>query len=152
MNTFTIRVYGVLVNKDLEVLVSDEREGGLEFTKFPGDGLEYGEGLLDGLKREFLEECGARIEILRHINTTDFLVQSVFNNKQVIGVHYHVGHISPLHGPLSSRRFGFEADEFLVQVSQWVAISRFQADDLTLDMDSASWKTFLSIISHDLDF
>lgn len=152
MNTFTIRVYGVLVNKDLEVLVSDEREGGLEFTKFPGGGLEYGEGLLDGLKREFLEECGARIEILRHIYTTDFFVQSVFNNKQVIGVYYHVRPVSPLHGRFSKRRFDFEAGKLLDQVFRWVPISRLQAEGLTFEMDRAAWKTFLSENSHDLNF
>jgi len=29
----------------------------MQFSKFPGGGLEYGEGLIEGLKREFVEEC-----------------------------------------------------------------------------------------------
>ncbi|HEY0897744.1 MAG TPA: NUDIX hydrolase, partial [Sphingobacteriaceae bacterium] len=48
---FNVRVYGLLINHRQEILISDEEEYGVRFTKFPGGGLEYGEGLLDGLKR-----------------------------------------------------------------------------------------------------
>ena len=53
MKSFNIRVYGILLNDRNEVLVSDECRNGYSFTKFPGGGLEFGEGLVDGLKREF---------------------------------------------------------------------------------------------------
>jgi hypothetical protein len=42
---FNIRVYGLLINKQQEVLVTDEYRIGMYMTKFPGGGLEYGEGL-----------------------------------------------------------------------------------------------------------
>ena len=44
MPLFNVRVYGLLINNQNEVLVSDEQEYGMRFTKFPGGGLEYGEG------------------------------------------------------------------------------------------------------------
>lgn len=42
---FNIRVYGILIDQDT-LLVSDERYGGLEFTKFRGGALEAGEGTM----------------------------------------------------------------------------------------------------------
>ena len=55
---FTIRVYGILVNENKRVLVSDEFIRGDYFTKFPGGGMELGEGTRDCLRREFKEETG----------------------------------------------------------------------------------------------
>ncbi|RZK13557.1 MAG: NUDIX hydrolase, partial [Flavobacterium sp.] len=52
MSYFNVRVYGVLINHDNQVLISDEQSGGRTFSKFPGGGLELGEGLIDALKRE----------------------------------------------------------------------------------------------------
>ena len=53
---FNIRVYGIVVNDRNELLVSDELVKGMQFTKFPGGGLEWGEGTQDCLVREFREE------------------------------------------------------------------------------------------------
>ena len=50
MKRFNIRVYGILINDRNELLVSDELIKGLQFTKFPGGGLEWGEGTMDCLK------------------------------------------------------------------------------------------------------
>ena len=61
MFRFNIRVYGILINDQNQVLVSDELIRGKHYTKFPGGGLEYGEGTRDCLKREFLEETGHEI-------------------------------------------------------------------------------------------
>ena len=72
MPKFNVRVYGLLINECNEVLISDEQEYGMRFTKFPGGGLELGEGLTDGLKREFVEECQVEVEVLSHFYTTDF--------------------------------------------------------------------------------
>ena len=53
---FNIRVYGILINEQKQVLVSDEFIRGNYYTKFCGGGLEKGEGTIDCLKREFIEE------------------------------------------------------------------------------------------------
>ena len=43
-----------------------KKEGGIEFTKFPGGGLEFGEGLRECLVREFLEETQQKVEVKEH--------------------------------------------------------------------------------------
>ena len=54
MNRFNIRVYGLLINEQKQVLVSDELIRGSYITKFPGGGLEFGEGTRNCLQREFM--------------------------------------------------------------------------------------------------
>ena len=59
INSFNIRVYGLILESG-SILLSKELIMGEEVFKFPGGGLEYGEGLIDGLNREFEEEMGQR--------------------------------------------------------------------------------------------
>ncbi len=88
---FNIRVYGILINDKDEVLISDESRNGFSFTKFPGGGLEWGEGTIDCLKREFMEELNLHIEVNDLYYCTDFFQQSAFNDKdQLISIYYKV--------------------------------------------------------------
>lgn len=86
---FTIRVYGLLVHGE-RVLVSEEVIKGRPISKFPGGGLEYGEGLKDCLVREIREEMGLDAIGLEHFYTTDFFQQSAFHSDpmQVVSVYY----------------------------------------------------------------
>lgn len=94
MKKFNIRVYGILINDQLQVLVSDERRCGFQFTKFPGGGLEWGEGLIDGLKREFKEELAIEIDVKDLFYVTDFFQVSAFHeNDQLISIYYLVSSI-----------------------------------------------------------
>ncbi|SEL05847.1 NUDIX domain-containing protein [Parapedobacter koreensis] len=152
MNNFSIRVYGILINGKQEVLISDEREYGMEFSKFAGGGLEYGEGLLEGLSREFMEECGTNIEILRHIHTTDVFFKSAFSDSQVIGVYYLVRNLAPFVCRFSEKRFDFEAGKEPDQVFRWVPLAELKAADLTFEMDRAAWQVLVSEKSYGLEF
>lgn len=85
-----IRIYGILLHQN-QILVSDELIRGNYFTKFPGGGLEIGEGTRDCLKREFKEETNLDVTIGDHIYTTDFFQQSAFKeNHQIISIYYFV--------------------------------------------------------------
>ena len=77
MHRFNVRVYGILI-KDGKVLVSDEYIKGNKITKFPGGGLEFGEGTIECIKREFIEEMQLPVEVISHFYTTDFFVSSAF--------------------------------------------------------------------------
>ncbi len=89
MPLFNVRVYGILIDSKKRVLVSDEFIRGNYFTKFPGGGLEFGEGTRDCLKREFKEETNLDVTIGEHIYTTDFFQISAFNNTdQILSIYY----------------------------------------------------------------
>ncbi|MDB5139474.1 MAG: hypothetical protein JWR12_1390 [Mucilaginibacter sp.] len=132
---FNIRVYGLLINNDNEILISDEQEYGMRFTKFPGGGLELGEGLIDGLKREFVEECNVEIEVLSHFYTTDFFVKSAFNNSQVISVYYLVKNKEPLNLTIKTILFDFEGAGEVLQSFRWVKLTDLGAEEFLFPTD-----------------
>ncbi len=112
---FNIRVYGILINDQKQVLVSDEFIRGNYYTKFPGGGLEFGEGTRDCLKREFMEEMNLQVKIDNHIYTTDYFQMSAFNPQhQIISIYYAVSALEPIKFPL--RNIPFDFDEHQLQV------------------------------------
>jgi 8-oxo-dGTP diphosphatase len=109
MPFFNVRVYGILINERNELLVSDEYIRGGYYTKFPGGGLEFGEGTRDCLKREFMEEMNLAVEVGEHIYTTDFFQLSAFlPNQQIISVYYFVKALEEITVPLRSKPFDFD--------------------------------------------
>lgn len=141
MSYFNVRVYGLLINASHEILISDEQEAGMQFSKFPGGGLELGEGLIDALKREFMEECHAEIEVLHHFYTTDFYEKSSFNDSQVISIYYFVREIKPLQLAFKSRVFDF--DPTSDQSFRWVDLTTLKPEDLTFKTDQTVVKLLL---------
>lgn len=135
MSYFNVRVYGLLINQNNEVLISDEEEYGFRFSKFPGGGLELGEGLIDGLKREFMEECDAEIEVLSHFYTTDFFEKSSFNDSQVISVYYIVKEKAPLQLAFKDVIYDFDGEGEILQAFRWVKIEDLNIEDITFKTD-----------------
>jgi ADP-ribose pyrophosphatase YjhB (NUDIX family) len=135
MYQFNVRVYGLLINDRNEILISDEQEYGMQFIKFPGGGLEYGEGLIDGLKREFVEECNVEIEVIRHFYTTDFYIKSAFNDSQIISIYYLVKNITPLNIIIKTRPFDFDGDGDVLQSFRWVKLTDLQPESVTFPID-----------------
>lgn len=135
MSYFNVRVYGLLINNNNEVLLSDEFEYGQFFTKFPGGGLELGEGLIEALKREFVEECNVEVEIISHFYTTDFYEKSSFNDSQVISIYYLVSAKAELNLNFKERKFEF--DDNVNQSFRWVSLKELTEDDVTFKTDKA---------------
>ena len=140
MSKFNVRVYGLLINDNDEVLISDEQEYGMCFTKFPGGGLEYGEGLIDGLKREFMEECDTEIEVITHFYTTDFFIKSAFNDTQVISVYYLVKNITELKLDIKTMVFDFDGDGDVLQSFRLVKLNDLSEDDFAFPADKQAAK------------
>jgi len=140
---FNIRVYGILSNKNQEILVSDEFIRGNQYTKFPGGGLEFGEGTRDCLVREFLEEMNLAVRVSEHLYTTDFFQMSAFNPEhQIISIYYKVEALAEIKVPLRTKLFDFDEAQMDVyhrtgetETFRFVPWDVFSEDSVTLPID-----------------
>ncbi len=141
MALFNIRVYGVLLDSDNRLLVSDEFIRGSYFTKLPGGGLELGEGTRDCLKREFMEETGLAIQVGEHLYTTDFFQISAFNNKdQIVSIYYYVHAAEPIILPTKTIPFDFAPAQVAdpkgeSEVFRWIEWESIDAAQMSLPID-----------------
>ena len=87
--SYNLRVYGLLI-LDNRVLLTDEYRAGMIMTKFPGGGLEKGEGLADCLIREFEEELAISIEVGKLYYVNEFLQVSAFDSSQQLISFYYI--------------------------------------------------------------
>ena len=133
MNHFNIRVYGLLINENNEVLISDEFRGGVAFTKFPGGGLEFGEGIAEALKREFIEELDLTVMVEDLFYVNDHLQISSFNNQsQLIAFYYFV---------TSSKLDQLDLESYVVPLlvngekQRWFPINKTLESVLTFPLD-----------------
>ena len=141
--TLTVRVYGILMNEKKQVLVSDEYIRGEYYTKFPGGGLEIGEGTRDCLKREFIEEMNLKVSIGDLLYTTDFFQISAFNNAhQILSIYYEAIALEPIRVPLKSKEFDFDEQQLQVyektrQIESFRLVDweHFSSQQLTLPID-----------------
>jgi ADP-ribose pyrophosphatase YjhB (NUDIX family) len=140
---FNVRVYGILINEENQILVSDELIRGAYITKFPGGGLEIGEGTRDCLKREFKEEMNLDVAIGDHIYTTDFYQKSAFNpDHQIISIYYYAKPLEQISVPLRTKEFHFDERELKIYEQQkeietfrFIEWDLFSADSVTLPID-----------------
>lgn len=134
---FVIRVYGIILNDFNEILISDEFQLDQKMTKFPGGGLEFGEGTLDCLKREFREECnGQELKNIRPFYTTDFYQKALFyKNHQLISIYYLAELQEPIRFKISKEAFDFAELKNGNQSFRWMKIKELNIDDITFPID-----------------
>jgi len=136
INRLNIRVYGLLINHQNEILLVDEQIDDFKFTKFPGGGLELGEGTVDCLRREFMEECNLAIDVKAHYYTTDFFQQSAFRpTDQLISIYYKV---EPLQFPVEINLEPFTVQEYEKTETlhfKWVKLANLKPEQLTFPID-----------------
>jgi len=140
---FNIRVYGILLGDKNQVLVSDEFIRGNYYTKFPGGGLEFGEGTRDCLRREFKEEMNLDVRVTNHIYTTDFFQISAFNpGHQIISIYYFAEALEAIRAPLRYKPFDFDEREMSVyqktgetETFRFIEKDDFSAEAVTLPID-----------------
>ncbi|MEX2596462.1 MAG: NUDIX domain-containing protein [Salibacteraceae bacterium] len=137
MKRFNIRVYGIAINHKNQLLVSDELIKNIRFTKFPGGGLEWGEGMREGLKREFMEEMNQPIEVLDHFYTTDYFQVSAFNPEdQLISVYFKVNLLHPIQFEIKSKPFDFpDTTGNPLEVQRWVSIDDLKPEQFKWPVD-----------------
>lgn len=127
---FNIRVYGLWVEAG-RVLVSEETIHGKTYVKFPGGGLELGEGIINCLHREWQEELNLDIKVLRHYYTTEFFQQSYFDNSQVISIYYMVQPTQP-EPYIHNNNDG--------EYTHWIKLSDITPDTFSLPIDKVVGK------------
>ena len=143
MSNLNIRVYGILMNDKNQVLVSDEYIRGNYYTKFPGGGLEFGEGTRDCLKREFMEEMNLNVSVEEHLYTTDFFQMSAFKpTDQIISIYYAVKALEPIKVPLRDKVFDFDEQQLAVykekgetETFRFINWDDFSSESVTLPID-----------------
>lgn len=131
---FNVRVYGLFI-KNGSVLLSDERINRVEFTKFPGGGLEFGEGTCDCIIREMKEEARADFTVISHFYTTDFFQLSAFHKQfQVISIYYLIDGPELSEDLMSEVKLDFKGDEN-AQKFRWKSLVELNDDDVTFPID-----------------
>jgi len=138
-----VRVYGILLGDDKKVLVSDEFIRGGYYTKFPGGGLEFGEGTRDCLKREFKEEMDLEVSIGDHLYTTDFFQMSAFHPEdQILSIYYFAKALEPIRARLSEIPFDFDEQQLKVyaekketETFRFIDWNVFNEESVTLPID-----------------
>ncbi len=134
---FNVRVYGIWIHKG-RLLVNEELIRGRNVIKFPGGGLDLGEGTIDGLKREWQEELQIDIEVLEHFYTTDFYQHSAYDDSQVISIYYLVQGEDPaaaLTNHVENER------------TYWMPLNEVFADTFTLPIDKVVGKMLQTLYS-----
>ena len=144
MALFNVRVYGLLLDSQNRLLVSDEYIRGEFFTKLPGGGLEFGEGTRDGLAREFVEETGITVTVGAHLYTTDFFQISAFNKKdQIISIYYLVTSNECDKIKTSEKNFDFSPAQIddkkgTFESFRWVNFEELNGDCMSLPIDKVA--------------
>nr|WP_321451101.1 NUDIX hydrolase [uncultured Carboxylicivirga sp.] len=132
---FNLRIYGLLVNSFNEVLLTDEYRMNMFMSKFPGGGLEYGEGTIECLKREFWEELNLDIEITSHFYTTDYFQKALFfEDVQLISIYYLIKADKWQNIKTTSKVYDIQPTEG-AQSFRWVSIDQLKPEDLTFPID-----------------
>lgn len=133
MSKFNLRVYALLINEKQEILLSDEYRFGKFFTKFPGGGVEHGEGIQDALFRELQEELHLEITSADFFYFNEFHQASAFDQSNLVAFYYIVN-IQKAAVQLQEEDYTipFEKEQ---ELQRWKALHELQKDELTFPVD-----------------
>jgi ADP-ribose pyrophosphatase YjhB (NUDIX family) len=136
ISRFNVRTYFILYNDLGEILLSDELIAGKKYTKFPGGGVELGEGIEDAIRREAIEELGQEVEIIQHLYTTGFFVESLFKpNDQIISVYYQVQLLDAPRFRITTKKFDFNTESHQTESFRWAHLGSLHPNELSFSSD-----------------
>ncbi|MEN9638920.1 MAG: hypothetical protein RLZZ262_788 [Bacteroidota bacterium] len=141
-NTWNLRVYLLIKNSSGNaLLVARETIRNHTYTKLPGGGVEWGEGIADAAHREAKEELGCAITLHQQYYFTDYYLPSLFRSTdQVVALYYTA---SLIEGQHLENQLRFPAVDGSEQYFEWVKISELEPTEFTLASDRivlGGWK------------
>ena len=132
MARFNLRVYALILNEFDEILLSDECRFGTFFTKFPGGGVETGEGIKDALFRELKEELSLSLTDADFFYVNEFHQLSAFDQSNLVAFYYRI----------KLKRHELPYDEtyqipFAVEQEKqrWLSLQELESNALTFPID-----------------
>lgn len=132
---FNVRVYALLEHEGKILLINEPFQNQL-ILKFPGGGLEFGEGTRDCLVREFEEELNLKVKVMEHFYTQDFFQANAFNpSEQILLIYYKVKTTTEA---LKSIKI---LDNDIVDLV-WKPIDELNPDEMTLAADKVVIEMF----------
>ncbi len=133
---FNIRVYAIIIKDKKELLLSDEYQFDTQITKLPGGGLEFGEGTIECLQREAIEEMGQEIEVLEHFYTTDFFQPGLSDPEmQVVCVYYFARLLEAPTFRLQETPFQYVEAVNESLAFRWIALDQLSENTMSLPTD-----------------
>ena len=138
MKLRTSRVYGFLINNSKQVLVSAERFNGIPLIKFPGGGVEWGEGLQEALIREFKEELKISIGVKENIYFNDFPVESAIDKRYQVQAFFY--HVEPLESMRFSTVLSLKPPEKNTENFIWVDLKNLSEELFTYEIEKEAAK------------
>ena len=133
MEKFNLRVYGLLINDLGQILVSDEFRHNHAFTKFPGGGMEFGEGFKQTLKREFQEELNIDVQVCDLFYFNENFQVSAFNSKhQLISFYYFVDSPNWKDIEVNQHELPLKIEG---EKHRWIDLKSFEIEELTFPID-----------------
>lgn len=115
--TFRPSVYGVLTRGEQVLL-----HGYMDGYDFPGGGINKGETLVDGLRREFHEETGVTVDVGSLLHATqDFFIHPASQKAYHTVLLYYA--CSNPQGDISTEHFD-EHEKAVAREAEWVDIAK----------------------------
>lgn len=132
--SWNLRVYLLITNAEgSALLVAKESIREHTYTKLPGGGVEWGEGIADAAHREAREELGCAIVLHQQYYFTDYYLPSLFRSSdQVVALYYTASLIDADHLLHTAR---FPARDGSDQYFEWIPLHALDPAAFTLASD-----------------